>query len=157
VEEARGDAGLSVLDRLRHPSADDAAGGAPSAGGFEQLDGHKYCLLVSYRRDGTPIATPLWFGTAGGKVYSRTAADDWKVKRIRNNPRVLIGPCTFRGKPRGPLAEGRARVLPPEEEPVAEAAIQSNYGFGRRAYKAGIDRASAGSVYLEIAPGGEGA
>jgi len=120
--------------------------------GFEELEGHKYCLLVSYRRDDTPIATPLWFGMAGGKVYSRTAAGDWKVKRIRNNPRVLVGPCTFRGKPRGPLAEGHARVLPPEEEAVAEAAIQSNYGVGRRTYKLSADRARPGSLYLEIAP-----
>ena len=113
------------------------------------MEGHKYCLLVSYRKNGAPVPTPVWFGMAGGNVYTRTAAEDWKVKRIRNNPRVLVGPCTVRGKPRGPLAEGRARVVGTGEEDAAEAALQSNYGLGRRLYEA---RASYEAVYLEVAP-----
>ena len=141
-----------MYDRLRHASARDAAGAPASANDFDALRGHKYCLLVSYRKDGTPVPTPLWFGMAGGKVYARTAADDWKVRRIRNNVRVRLAPCTFRGKPRGPVALGRARVLGPDEEGVAEAALQANYGLGRRVYKVAADRASDGSVYLEISP-----
>jgi hypothetical protein len=23
--------------------------------------GHRYCLLVTYRQDGTPVPTPVWF------------------------------------------------------------------------------------------------
>jgi uncharacterized protein len=152
VEEARGDAGLSVYDRLRHPSARQAADEPVTGGGFDALKGHKYCLLVSYRKDGTPVPTPLWFGMSGGRVYARTAAEDWKVKRIRNDPRVRVAPCTFRGRLRGPVAQGRARVLGANEEAAAESALESNYGLGRRAYKVAADRAAGGSVYLEISP-----
>ena len=120
-----------------------------------EIAASKQISLTTYRRDGTPVSTPVWHVAEGSTLTTVSAADAWKVKRIRNNPRVLIGPCTFRGKPLGPMAEGRARVLPPEDETIAEAAIQSNYGLGRRAYKLSADRASAGSVYLEITPGGE--
>ena len=47
---------MSVYDRLRHASADEAAAEPATAQSFDALRGHKYCLLISYRRDGTPIA-----------------------------------------------------------------------------------------------------
>jgi PPOX class probable F420-dependent enzyme len=110
---------------------------------------HRYLNLETYRRTGQPVATPVWFVTERDVIYVYTLASSGKVKRIRNNPRVLVGPCTFRGKPRGPLAEGRARVVGTGEEDAAEAALQSNYGLGRRLYEA---RASYEAVYLEVTP-----
>jgi len=163
VETPRGDAGLSTLDRvaelgnrfydrIRRDDAMKAAEGEPAASGFGHLAGHSYCLVVTYKRSGEPVPTPVWFGSADGNLYTRTAAVDWKVKRIRNNPRVLVGPCTVRGKPRGPLAERRARVLAPDEEDHAEATLQSKYGLVRRLYEvvAGYE-----GVYLEVSPNQE--
>ena len=77
--------------------------------GFEHLRGHKYCLLVTYKRSGEPVPTPVWFGLGDGELYVRSEADVAKVKRIRNDSRVRVAPCTVRGKPLGPPAEGRAR------------------------------------------------
>jgi PPOX class probable F420-dependent enzyme len=141
----------AIYDRVRHPHASRAGREEAAAGGFESLRDRKHCLLVTFRRSGEPIATPMWFGLDGdGRAYIRTAGDAPKVKRIANDPRVRLAPCSPRGKPLGPPVEGRARVVPVEEEEHAERALQSNYGLGRRVYRRVVAR--EGFVYLEVTP-----
>ena len=103
------------------------------AKGLGLLNGHKYCLLVTFRRSGEGVPTPVWCGMHEGRVYARSEERVGKVKRIRANPRVLVAPCNSRGKPLGPAAEGRARILAADEEPRAEQAIQANFGAGPQA------------------------
>jgi uncharacterized protein len=150
VAERVADGWYGFLDRIRHPDAKSVAS-SPGAGG-DVLRGHKNCLVVTYRRSGEAIPTPVWFGTADGKVYFRTEERVGKVKRISANDRVLVGPCDSRGKPLGPVAEGRARILPAAEEARAEAAIQANFGLGRRLYKMVVARPGPRFVYVEITP-----
>ena len=158
MEEAWGDAGLSNLaelsnrfyDRIRRDDARRAVDADATAHGFEYLEG-SYCLVVTYKRSGEGVPTPVWFGVDGeGRLYFRTLADSVKVRRIRNQPRVRVAPCTMRGKPVGPVAEGTARVLGEDEEPHAEATIQSNYGLFRRAFEA--TGGSVQAVYVEVTP-----
>jgi len=138
-------------DRIRHPDARTAAGGGAVARGFDALRGHKYCLLVTYRRSGEAVATPVWFALDdAGRLYVRTEAGAGKVKRVRRDARALVGPASARGKPLGPLAEGRARVLAPEEEQRAERVLQSNYGLGRRLYEGLSGPLGVNTVYLEV-------
>jgi PPOX class probable F420-dependent enzyme len=138
--------------RVRHRDAFRAATETGTVQRFEHLRGHKYALLTTFKRSGEPIPTPVWFGVGeDGNVYFRSEAKVGKVKRIRNDPHVRLGPCNLRGKPLGPTAEGRARVLPPKEEDRAEAAIQGNYGLGRRLYEK--PGASIETVYIEVSPG----
>jgi uncharacterized protein len=121
--------------------------------GFHHLQGHKYCILVTYKRDGEAVPTPVWFGLAGGKVHVRSDADTAKVKRIRNDPRARVGPCTARGKPLGGPAEGRARVLDELSNiEAAEAALKANYGLGRRLYERAGGALGVKAVYLEVTP-----
>jgi hypothetical protein len=96
------------------------------------------------------MPSPVWFGTAGGKVYFLTSPDGYKVKRIRNNPEVRVAPCNSRGKPLGPPFIGKARVVSDDEVAGAERAIHSNYGIGRRIYTALSGRVPA--VYVEVTP-----
>jgi PPOX class probable F420-dependent enzyme len=136
---------------IRHPSARSLAGEERMASGFEHLLGHKYCLLVTYKRSGEAVPTPVWFGLAGGRLYVRSEADVAKVKRISNDPKVLVAPCTVRGKPLGPPAEGRARVLEQDDDQeTAERALQANYGLGRRVYEGAGGALGIEAVYLEI-------
>jgi PPOX class probable F420-dependent enzyme len=140
-------------DRIRSGAARRAADTAAERGSFEALRGHKYALVVTYKRDGSAVPTPVWFGLDGeGRMYFRTGAEVAKVKRIRNNPRVVVAPCTVRGKPRGPSIEGTARVISLAEKEHAEAAIQSNYGLGRRLYEGAADAVLGDEAYVEIAP-----
>ncbi len=121
--------------------------------GFAHLRRHKYCLLVTNKRSGEAVPTAVWFGLGDGKLYIRSEANAAKVKRIRNQPQVRVAPCTARGKPLGPPATGRARVLDqPRDEEEAEAALQANYGLGRKIYEGATGASGVGSVYLEVTP-----
>ena len=150
VAKRAADLSYGVYGRIRHSDARSVAEGEAQASDFEHLRGHKYALVVSYRRSGDPVPTPVWFGLADGKLYFRTEKRVAKVKRIRANPRVRVAPCTMRGKPRGPAAEGTARILPPEEEERAEAALQANYGVGRRIYEIPQEPLGLTGHYVEV-------
>jgi uncharacterized protein len=141
-----------LTDRLRHPEAFRSTAAGSQAGDLSALHGHKHCLLTTFRRSGERVPTPVWFGLADGRAYVRSEADGGKVKRIRNDERVLVGPCDLRGKPLGPGVEARARLLEAAEEAPAEAAIQANYGLGRRLYEAGAGRLGVDLRYIEITP-----
>ena len=139
-------------DRMRHRQAFEAAGGPGDQPDLRALAGHKYALLTTFRANGDPVPTPVWFGLSGGRAYVRTGAETAKVRRIRRDPRVQVCPCTARGRPLGPSSEGRARVLGRESEP-AEEALRGNYGLGRRLYERTVGR-RVDAVYLKIAPSG---
>jgi len=81
------------------------------------------CLaLTTFKRDGTAVATPIWFNVIDGKILVTTPASSWKVKRVTNNPKVTFATCTQRGKVTGPVFTGSARVLPQDElAPVLKA------------------------------------
>lgn len=134
----------------RSRRAFDSADQEPS-GTLADLDGHRYCLLTSYRISGEPVPTPLWFGIGNGKLYAQTGASDGKVKRVRRNSEVRIAPCTARGRPLGPPFVGTARLVSRAEEADADRCIQANYGVGRRLYERLLAQRVAG-VYLEITP-----
>jgi uncharacterized protein len=142
-------------DRVRSKAADRAAE-RPTTGRFDHLKGHKYCLVVTFKRDGLAVPTPVWFGIDdAGRLYFRTGSDVAKVRRIRNNSRVLVAPCTVRGRPLGPSIEGTARELPADDRKHAEATIQSNYGLGRRLYEGRADALADDVAYVEVVPSGE--
>ena len=124
--------------------------GVAPVGTLDELAGHKYCIVVTYRRNGLPVATPVWFGNGNGRIFFRSLADTAKVRRLRSNQRVLIAPCTTRGRPLGPPFRGRARILSGAEAMDAERWIQANYGLLRRIYEWMI--ADADATYVEVAP-----
>jgi PPOX class probable F420-dependent enzyme len=142
----------SVYDRVRHPDAASAARTGAETSGFGALRGHKYALLVTYRRSGEPVPTPVWFGIEDAeRLYVRTGAGAAKVKRVRADPRVLVGPADARGKPLGPLAAGSARVVAEDGRARAESVLSASYGLGRRLYERLVGDRSP-STYLEVTP-----
>jgi PPOX class probable F420-dependent enzyme len=98
---------------------------------FAHLALKKYLSLASFRKNGQAVRTPLWFAEQEGRLYFMTRDDTWKYKRIRNNSRVLVAPCTMRGRITGPEVEGRARVLEPWEFPPAKRALERKYWLMR--------------------------
>jgi PPOX class probable F420-dependent enzyme len=138
---------------IRHTSAHSPAGEEQTITGFGHLRSHKSCLLVTYKRSCEAVRTPVWFGLGDGKLYVRSEAAAAKVKRIRNDPHVRIAPCTVRGKPLGPPAEGLGRALERSgDEEQAEAALRHNYGLGRKIYERAGGALGTETVYLEITP-----
>src|SRR5262245_46652418 len=140
-------------ERMRHKDAWSTADAEPTTG-FGSLAGHKYALVISYRRDGEGVPSPVWFGRdEQDRVYFDSEEASGKVKRIRRNPEVRLAPCDLRGKPLGPPAVGTARILDPGESEHAERTIAANYGLGRRLYEGMSARvAGVSSVYVEVQP-----
>jgi PPOX class probable F420-dependent enzyme len=91
-------------------------------GAFDDLARRWTVVVTTYRRDGTAVPTPVNVVVENDHAYFRTWSTTGKVKRLSRDPRVLIAPSTFRGKPVGPEIAARARLLAPnEEQPVREA------------------------------------
>jgi PPOX class probable F420-dependent enzyme len=114
----------------------------------------KRSLLVTHRRDGTPVPTPVWAAPAGGVLYVRSERASGKVKRLRRDPRVLVAPCTVRGRPLGGPFEAHGRLLDGEDELIAESALAARYGLGRELFELAMDLVRVDMCYLEVAPRG---
>ncbi|WP_217230317.1 PPOX class F420-dependent oxidoreductase [Streptomyces anulatus] len=73
----------------------------------------EYVSLTTYRKNGTPVATPVWAAAEGDVLYVWTRSDSWKVKRLRNNGKVTVTVCDVRGRiaEGAPSAEGAATLL----------------------------------------------
>ncbi|MEV4945459.1 PPOX class F420-dependent oxidoreductase [Streptomyces sp. NPDC053755] len=83
----------------------------------EELRRGRYVSLTTFRRNGTGVATPVWYAVEGDVLYAWTRTDSWKVKRLRNDPRVVVTPCDVRGNVDAGAApvEGTARLVEGEE------------------------------------------
>ncbi len=130
------DASYWIYDRMRHKAAFDSAAHPGTAQDFAGLRGYKYALLVTFRRDGTAVPTPVWFALIDDRRFvTNTEQRTAKVRRIRRDPRARVFPCDARGKPLGPGVEATGRILADEEEcELAEAALDHHYGRTRRIY-----------------------
>ena len=95
------------------------------------IRGQKYISLATFRKNGTKVPTPVWFGEDGDKLYVMTRSDMGKTKRIRNNPQVTVAPCTIRGKVTGTEFAAVTRILPPEEQAHARQTINRKYWLAR--------------------------
>ena len=95
------------------------------------IQGQKYISLTTFRKTGAGVATPVWFGEENDKVYVMTRSDMGKTKRVRNNPKVTVAPCTIRGTVTGAEVAATARILPAEEHTRARQAINRKYWMAR--------------------------
>ncbi|MEU3059269.1 PPOX class F420-dependent oxidoreductase [Streptomyces subrutilus] len=80
---------------------------------LDELGRARYISLTTFRKDGTPVATPVWAVADGGELYVWTRTETWKVKRIRNDGRVRVAACDVRGRIEDGAAvlDGEARLL----------------------------------------------
>jgi len=98
------------------------------------LAGEKYISLTTFKRDGTPVATPVWVVSDDGRrLLVWTGPETWKVKRIRRDPRVLVSASDFKGRTSGESYEGVARVLDIPQGSLVEPLLDRKYGLSRRA------------------------
>ena len=98
----------------------------------------KYLNLETFRKTGVGVRTPVWFAqdsstdsspNAGSVFYIYSAPDAGKVKRIRNNPRVRVAPCSFRGNLRGAWVDARARICEGPEAAHGQNLLRRKYGW----------------------------
>ncbi len=101
-----------------------------------QFAGANYLSLETYRKTGVPVKTPVWFAQDVSHrdptitvFYIYSEADAGKVKRIRNNAKVRVAPCSMGGSVRGTWVEGRARVCDDDEAAHGQEMIRQKYGL----------------------------
>ena len=108
------------------------AGGTAIKDGLEPFAGKNYLNLETLRRNGTPVATPVWFVRDGDTLYAYSLAAAGKVRRIRNNPTIRIAPCDIRGGLTGDWLLARARLVDADEAGRAHRLLDRKYGWLKR-------------------------
>jgi len=93
----------------------------------------RYISLVTFRRDGSPVATPVWYAEIGERLYVFTDGTSYKVARLRRNERVRVAPCGAAGAVSGPWHDGSGRVASDAAvEARAYRALHAKYGWQMR-------------------------
>jgi len=104
------------------------------------LDRGKYVRLTTFRRDGTPVHTPVWFAVDGTSLLVWTDGASGKAKRIRNDARVEVAPSDGRGKPTGAVRTGTARIVETDaEERRGHDVLNRKYGLTKRGIELGYE------------------
>ena len=75
------------------------------------LGDETYVSITTFKRDGTPVSTPVWVARDDGRLLIHSAANSWKVKRIRRDKHVQLAACSAGGKVRGDAFDGEAVIL----------------------------------------------
>ena len=91
------------------------------------FDGQKYISLETFKKNGQGVKTPVWFVLYNGAFYAYTEVDSWKVKRIRNNPRVRVAVCTIRGDVTGGWLDATASTVEGDERIAADKLLDRKY------------------------------
>ena len=99
---------------------------------LEQFLDQKYINLETYKKDGTPIRTPVWFVIDNDLIYVVTREETGKVKRIKNNQNVRIVPCSFKGEPKNEWIRGKAEKITDEGSQKAIKLRKKKYGMSAR-------------------------
>lgn len=97
------------------------------------LDTANYLLLSTRKRDGSSVATPVWFASDSQYHYVFSAGDAGKVKRLRNFAEVSIARCTATGKPLAQAQDTRATLFD-DAATIAQchALLVAKYGWQMR-------------------------
>jgi PPOX class probable F420-dependent enzyme len=117
---------------------------------------HKTGLLTTYRRDGTPVDTPLSVAVDGDRLFIRSYERAWKTKRMRNRPEVEIAPSTGRGRLQGAAIRARSRRLEGAEAREAARALARKHPLLQGvlvplAHRVGRSRTGR-TVHFELVP-----
>lgn len=95
----------------------------------EQFKNQNYINLETFRKNGEGVKTPVWFVQEGEILFVRTEADSGKVKRLRNNPKVRVAPCTATGELRGDWVDGTAVMVDGDEAEKVNRLLNKKYGL----------------------------
>ena len=121
---------------------------------FDEVSKAQYVLLTTFTKDGRPKPTPIWIARDGDRALVITEKNSWKVKRIRNTPRVTLAVCDMKGRVKGDTIEAVATVLDESETETVYQAINKRYGLVGRIFNffSKLRGGAKRTVGLEIKP-----
>lgn len=101
---------------------------------FADVAKAQYVLLTTFTKDGRPKPTPVWAAPDGDRLLVISEGKSWKVKRIRNTPRVTLAVCDIRGRPKSEAIEVTATILDKSQTGAVYDAIGREYGLIGRVF-----------------------
>ena len=115
----------------------NAPGTSSESANYLALKDQRYISLVTFKRNGDRVATPLWFAASDGKLVAYTNLDSAKVKRIRNGAAVEVAPCTMKGETLGPYVTGKAVILDAVQGSRVHGLLNRKYTWQKRLMELG--------------------
>ena len=95
-----------------------------------RFDHENVISLETYRKNGHPVRTPVWFLKEDGTLVVHTADTTGKIKRIRRNPKVRVAPSKFRGEPKADYIDATAQLeTDPETVKKYYTRVYKKYGL----------------------------
>jgi len=94
-----------------------------------QFHDKKHISLETYRKNGKPVRTPVWFIGEGEELFIRTDSDTGKAKRIRNNPNVRVALSNMRGRVKRGWVDGTARFVDDATAERIRDLLRKKYGL----------------------------
>ena len=125
-----------------------------SNSGLAQIQDGNHISVITFRKNGDAVPAPVWFVAENAKFYICTPGKSFKVRRIRNNPKVQIASCDSDGQVKAEYFDAKAQILPNDK-------INNIYGLFRKKYSTfrlwnslyNITRKTEDKhIYLEISP-----
>ena len=92
------------------------------------LETGKYICILTYKKNGDGVSTPVWFIRKDNKIYIRTSNQSGKVKRIKNNNNVSYALCNISGRIKGEWHSGVAKIEPDVNKMIFSK-ITEKYGL----------------------------
>jgi PPOX class probable F420-dependent enzyme len=102
------------------------------------LTDEKYMLFTTFRRDGRPVATPVWVADLGdGRIGFWTSSGSGKAKRLAHTSSVLVQPSNARGvvKPGTHAVQATATLVAGPELDAIRQRVYAKYGFATKVTK----------------------
>lgn len=95
----------------------------------QDIKSEKYISLETYKKNGQPVRTPVWFVIRDNLIIVVTRDQTGKVKRLRNNQEVKIATCTIKGNITGEWVSGIATILDKNKTNESIKMRDKKYGF----------------------------
>ena len=100
---------------------------------LEKFVDQKYINLETYRKDQTPVKTPVWFIIENDQIHITTKETTGKVKRLRNNSNARIAICSMRGDVKSDWIDVKAKKIVDEYNVEKIVKLRKKkYGFSAR-------------------------
>ncbi len=118
---------------------------------LETFEKARYINIQTYKKNGQPILTPVWFIIKDNKIFFRTSDKSGKIKRIRNNNNVQFALCDIRGKIKGEWHKGIAKIET-DSNNIILSQIDKKYGISSQLMKIFYKIKKIDIVILSIEP-----
>jgi uncharacterized protein len=100
----------------------------------ERLTDERYVSLTTFRANGEPVPTPVWFvPQPDGTLLVYTDGASGKVRRLRRSAGCTVAACDARGRVHGDALPAEGVVLTDEVDEVRDRLVR-RYGWQARGF-----------------------